>query len=684
MKKIILPLFVVFPLFIFAQKISREEIAVASKTIIAERFPKEISYEILEIRALPDDTAPMSFLVRLFPYGFVVLSANQSVHPLLAYSFYSSTGEGDINPGFWAFVSAKNFEIAKTKENSLDMTKSKSEWNRLLRGEHKTTKAEILPLLTTEWNQGVYYNQYCPNDPAGPDDRCVTGCVATALGQLMNYFRWPQSGIGQYTSEDTVYGTLTVDYSAAKYNFNEMSIKLNRQNDATANLIYNIGVSVDMHYGPDGSGMTNHKAAHTMKTFFQYGDTAAYAFRDDVNWDWDSMLVSYLSRGIPLYYAGWGDTNYVSGHAFIVDGHQDSTYFHFNWGWGGSWDGYFYIDELNPSGADFTLMHEAVVNVMPSGAYPYFCSGVDTLHSLDGTIDDGSGPLYPYINNADCYWLIAPDDSVKNISLQFLKLNTESSNDVVTIYNGPNVSSGVYASYSGSTIPAQITINKKAVLVHFSSDGQNQAEGFLLKYAATTYPYCTSTLTTLTAESGQINDLSGALDYHNSSFCRWKIQPVSQQPIVIEFSQMNLMPGDLVKITKLDGTVLDEFTGTVLPDPIYYSETSLIVVFTATATFHSEGFALTYRTSPTSINPMSADAVLMPNPCEQFITIELQSEYSLHVLNSLGQHVYNIPSLKVGINTIALDDWESGLYFFILENGDSKICKRVVVSKLQK
>lgn len=682
MKKILLLLMFMFPFYLLAQKISKAEISVASKTIIAERFPVDIQYQIIEIRSLPDESNPLSYLVRLFPYGYIVMSADKSVHSLLAYSFYSSTGESDVNPGFWAFVNAKNNEIAKSKTLSENISKAKLEWTRLLKGECKAPKTEILPMLTTEWNQGIYYNQYCPSDAAGPDDKCLTGCVATALGQLMNYFRWPQSGIGQYTSEDTVYGTLSVDYSAAKYNYNEMAVKLNRQNDESARLVYNIGVSVDMHYGPDGSGMTNHKAAHTMKTFFQYGDSAVYAFRDEVNWDWDSMLVSYLSRGIPLYYAGWGDTNYVSGHAFIVDGHQDSTYFHFNWGWGGSWDGYFYIDELSPGGADFTLMHEAVVNVMPSGAYPYFCHGNDTLHSLDGTIDDGSGPLYPYINNADCYWLIAPDDSVKNISLQFLKLNTELSKDVITIYNGPNVSSGIYATYSGTTIPAQITINKKAVLVHFSSDGQNQAEGFLLKYTATTYTYCTSALTTLTSESGEISDMSGDLDYHNSSFCRWKIQPASQQAILVEFSKLNLMPGDVVKITKLDGTLLNEFSGTALPNPILYNESSLIIVFNATATFHSDGFALSYRTSPTSVNTLNTEAIFAPNPCNQILSIELQSEYSLQVMNALGQIVYYNPVLHVGTNTIAVDEWDSGLYFFVLTNGVSQISKRVIVSKL--
>lgn len=664
-----------------AQKIGISEVKKAATLLIQERFPDKINYSVSDIIAMESNEDTTSWLVRLYPYGFVLLSSDKNIHPVLAYSFYSTTGENDYNPGFFAFVKTKNSEIEVAKKQKIYNPVAVTEWNRMLTGVKTPVKSEVLPMLKTQWNQGVYYNQYCPADPAGPDNKCVTGCVATALGQLMNYFRWPLQGSGQYTSEDTVYGTLSVNYTAARYNYNEMATMLNRQNDESAKLVYNIGVSVDMHYGPDGSGMTNHKAAHTMKTFFQYGDSATYAFRDEVTWDWDSMLISYITRGIPLYYAGWADTALVSGHAFILDGHQDSTYFHFNWGWGGSYDGYFYIDNLMPGGADFTLKHEAVINIMPSGGYPYFCHGTDTLTSLDGTIDDGSGPLYNYQPEADCYWLIQPDDSVKSITLEFLKLATESGNDVVTIYNGASTSSGIYGTYSGTTLPSQITLNKKAVLVHFSSDAQNESAGFLLRYSASTYTYCTSVIVNMTGESGVITDKSGSFDYHNSSFCRWKVQPVSQLPILFEFTELDLSNEDNVKITKLDGTVLQTYTGNTLPDVYLMNEPAAIVLFSSNSTFHADGFELHYRTSPVGINENKNNLTFYPNPAEGFIEVESTKEGLIDIYDAYGRLVRNNILLATGKSQIDLSFLSPGMYQLVFVNQTQRISKTLILNR---
>ncbi len=89
-----------------------------------------------------------------------------------------------------------------------------------------------------------------------------------------------------------------------------------------------------------------------------------YVFRDTTSMDWDSLLVANLDQKIPMYYAGWSvpDTN---GHAFVCDGYQGNDYFHFNWGWGGSYDGYFYTDNLTPGGNFFNLAQELIINAVP-------------------------------------------------------------------------------------------------------------------------------------------------------------------------------------------------------------------------------------------------------------------------------------------------------------------------------
>jgi len=133
---------------------------------------------------------------------------------------------------------------------------------------------------------------------------------------------------------------------------------------------------------------------HTLlKTYFKYSPETQYVFRDSTTMDWDSLLVSHLDRKIPMYYAGWSVPN-LYGHAFICDGYQGEDFYHFNWGWSGSYDGYFYTDDLTPGGNLFNLAQELVINAVPDTSlyvYPPYCEGQKNFSSLFGTLDDGSG-----------------------------------------------------------------------------------------------------------------------------------------------------------------------------------------------------------------------------------------------------------------------------------------------------
>jgi len=95
--------------------------------------------------------------------------------------------------------------------------------------------------------------------------------------------------------------------------------------------------------------------------------------------------------------------------AFNLDGYQGTNYFHFNWGWSGSYNGYFYLNNLNPGGDNFTNGQGAIINLYPDTNnynYPSYCAGQVVLSTLKGTFEDGSGPVKNYQNNANCGWLI--------------------------------------------------------------------------------------------------------------------------------------------------------------------------------------------------------------------------------------------------------------------------------------
>jgi len=664
-----------------AQSVSPDEARVVALQFANQRIGNSFATSLMNQYTGEYNGVTTYYVYNLFPEGFVIVSASKNTVPVLAYSPTGFCPQESKNTAFnyWMNQYSKQIYLLHKQKNISNPVCNK-QWDDYAMGDIRLPVIQVGPLLTTKWNQPTYYNEFCPADPNGPDGKCVTGCVATALAQIMNYFRWPQTGTGSYTSQDTVYGTLTVDYSAANYNFNEMGNVLTRTNPETAELIYNIGVGVDMHYGPDGSGMNNHKAAHVSNTFFRYADSTQYLFRDSVSLNWDSVIISHLDRGMPMYYAGWSDTNYVMGHAFVVDGYKDSCFFHFNWGWGGSADGYYYTSNLVPGGADFTLMHELVINMFPEGPYPYYCNGSDTLTSRDGTIDDGSGPLFGYRNNTDCSWLIAPEDSTSGIRLTFDRFDTELANDVITIYNGENTSAPVLVSYSGSSIPSTITSSGNRVLVTFTSNAADTAGGFLLSYSIVTpAAFCTS-LINISAESDTIEDGSGPYMYHGNNFCRWKIEPASGEPMILTFTEFDLDSTDYVKVTDhTSGAVLGEFRGDQLPPALYSGNGTMTITLKTTATAHAQGFKCFYRTSPVSVADISkTELQVFPNPSKEFITVAgVDSESSIVVFDMHGRRVISsVQQPQGGYIVIPVSSLVNGMYLLSVSNANGNYSRK--------
>ena len=265
-----------------------------------------------------------------------------------------------------------------------------------------------------------------------------------------------------------------------------METNLGHSNLEVAELLYHLGVSVDMVYGPDGSGMYNHKAAYSLRTYFKYSPETQYVYRDSTTMDWDSLLIAHLDQRIPMYYAGWSVPN-INGHAFICDGYQGTDYYHFNWGWDAAYNGYFYTDNLTPGGSNFNLAQELIIHAVPDTsqyAYPVNCQGDITYTGMFGTIDDGSGPLYPYANGSDCTWLIAPDDSVNFVTLDILNYDL-ADGDTLFIYDGNTMAAPVLAAFSGDTIPGQLSSTGKYMLVRFLSDGSETAGGILASFLRT-------------------------------------------------------------------------------------------------------------------------------------------------------------------------------------------------------
>lgn len=273
--------------------------------------------------------------------GYMVLSADDQAEPLLGYSDTGSFDAGMINPTMQWWLDEYAAEVKWLRENP-----SMTHYLPVQRA----AKANIAPMVKTKWNQSAPFNDMCPTDSKGT--HTVTGCVATAMAQIVNYHQYPK-GAGKGSASVTYNGqTYTVDYSATTFDWANMlddySVAYTKaQGDAVANLMYACGVSVDMSYGTGASGAVTANVANALVNNFGYDQGVCVLYRQYYTLDkWNDCIYNQLKEYGPVQFAGRNDGG---GHSFVCDGYAEGDYFHINWGWGGSSDGFFKLTALDPS-----------------------------------------------------------------------------------------------------------------------------------------------------------------------------------------------------------------------------------------------------------------------------------------------------------------------------------------------
>lgn len=213
------------------------------------------------------------------------------------------------------------------------------------------TYQNVSPMLKTTWDQDAPYWNMCPRISGR---YTYTGCVATAMAQVMNYFKWPQ-GAGSGSATITCNGqTYSMDFSQTTFDWANMldsysGNSTTTQKNAVALLMKACGYSVDMDYGTDASGAVSSYLVHALIDNFGYDKGINYDHRDFYSYDqWVDKIYAEMAAGRPVLYGGSGDSG---GHQFVFDGFRASDKaFHINWGWSGAYDGYFLVDALDPEG----------------------------------------------------------------------------------------------------------------------------------------------------------------------------------------------------------------------------------------------------------------------------------------------------------------------------------------------
>ncbi len=327
-------------------------------------------------------TTPAVYVFNSENGGYVVVSADDRAVPMLGYSDEGAIDPQNMAPAlkYWLGEYARQIANASPVAEGEEYAPSKA------------NRAPIAPMTKTKWDQDKPYNNECPKMTRFSTVRCYTGCVATAMAQVMKYHNYPDQGQGSHEYHwEKGNQDLSIDFSAITFDWNNMrdtysGSTTEAQKTAVAVLMKACGYAVDMNYGTDASGAFSNDVPFALYDYFNYSKGLSYCNRNYYTIaEWDELLYSNLGYG-PVYYSGQSNDG---GHAFVCDGYKNGLY-HFNWGWSGMSDGYYRLLALDPeeqgiggstSGFNFSQAITAgfrppVENDLP--VFNFVCDGMNT------------------------------------------------------------------------------------------------------------------------------------------------------------------------------------------------------------------------------------------------------------------------------------------------------------------
>ena len=317
----------------------------------------------------PGSEAPMLYAFNISGGGFVVAGGDKAAEEILAYSNTGTFDIDNISPGlqYWIKQYEQQIEYARTTATAsvpAQFNCANTAW------QHNRTTVDIL--LKTHWNQDTPYNTMCPTEEKGTkSEQCLTGCVATAMAQVMKYHEWPEEGNGSHTYFDS-YAQVTREgeFEGHRYDWGNMletytNTSTEEQKNAVGLLMSDAGLSVDMTYSADGSGAWPENVAYALVNYFGYDKGATFIYRDYISdTEWENLIYQELSEGRPIIMAG----ALLSGasHCFVCDGYDAETdKYHFNWGWGGTDDCYCALSAVTARTYKLYYQQEAITGIQP-------------------------------------------------------------------------------------------------------------------------------------------------------------------------------------------------------------------------------------------------------------------------------------------------------------------------------
>lgn len=302
--------------------------------------------------------------------GYVIVSGDDQTEPILGYTDKGTFDYEQLPPALKALLSDYTTQIATLRRQAPVIRDA------------VPTHPKVAQLMKSTWSQGYPYNLSCPQYFSL--GQSVTGCVATAMAQILYYHR--DMSVSETTAAMPAYDTWTshatygrlhvegipegspIDWENMKDNYGSATEK---QRKAVADLMHYCGVAVKMDYTNSSSGAQSYDAYQAFAKYFGYGSSVRYVSYTSVTSDteWDKIIYAEIAAGRPVYVSG---SNAEAGHAFVADGYDGNLKYHINWGWGGTSDGYYLLTSLTPgkqgiggSNDGYTAYREIIVGIEP-------------------------------------------------------------------------------------------------------------------------------------------------------------------------------------------------------------------------------------------------------------------------------------------------------------------------------
>lgn len=339
---------------------------VSRQTNAPSRLKKTSACRLKLTYTAVEGNTPQLYVFNNSDGGFIVAGAQEIAEDVLAYSYEGTFDYETANPNlkYWIDSYERQIQAAVKAGFRPDMTAASKTYH----------PEDVDVMIKTRWDQTSPYYDMCP---IVRTRNCYTGCVATAMSQVMKYHEWPKVGTGSHTYTDLSIAdggcgqTLTADFGSHAYDWDNMlntysSFNSTAEKDAVAQLMSDAGISVNMQYTTEGSGAYTENVVYALVTYFGYDEGIRHAYRDCyTDTEWDNIIYNELINGRPVMYGGC--TANDEGHSFVCDGYQVATdKYHFNWGWSGSGDCYCSLSAVKGYGSSFSYYQDIVYGIKPA------------------------------------------------------------------------------------------------------------------------------------------------------------------------------------------------------------------------------------------------------------------------------------------------------------------------------